>query len=372
MAPVSATEHYGRMQQSLTSLHERIGSAMKAATIDWMAAQAQFEVLMPELDALAREHDEWTAAYLADMRELFGPGSDLERQQQQNAAGVRRWIAQDHVHVLLGLAATEQLTEDWPAAERSLARASGLIDSLAIGGWDPELVAQQLMVVSQQASVYVQLAVYNDGDRALVAKALDCALRAGKQAESRSSWFIAIEASMLAASCAKLQDDTAAFERYSQRGLWLATAHEHEIGHTGDIPSLPRYLQSWITTMQAGPDRTGEIALRAARTNKVVAADVYRQLSAEVRLPGRRCVSGRPAWGDDKWRRSGTRVRSCSTPCRRWCGFTAPRRPRKHWRGSVQRRRGSPSRSWTCSPARRISGSGRATRPPLCRSASGP
>ena len=288
----------------------------------------------------------------------------------------------DHVHVLLGLAATEQLTEDWSAAERSLARASGLIDSLAIGGWDPELVAQQLMVVSQQASVYVQLAVYNDGDRALVAKALDCALRAGKQAESRSSWFIAIEASMLAASCAKLQDDTAAFERYSQRGLWLATAHEHEIGHTGDIPSLPRYLQSWITTMQAGPDRTGEIALRAARSNKVVAADVYRQLSAEVRLPGRRCVSGRPAWGDDKWRRSGTRVRSCSTPCRRWCGFTAPRRPRNtgadpcrgggeaprgagraHQRGEFPGAAGRPGRRCVAQRAGRSHGRGSPRRP---------
>jgi len=341
MAPVSATEHYGRLRQSLNSLHERIKSATQAATIDWMAAHAQFEALMPELDSLAREHEEWTAAYLADMREVFGPGSDVERQQQENAAGVRRWIAQDQVYVLLGLAAAEQLAEDWPKAERSLARASELIGSLAAGAGDPELAAQRLMVVSQQASVYVQLAVYHDGDRALVAKALKCALRAGQQAESQSSWFIAIEASMIAASCAKLQADTAAFERYSQHGLGLATAHEQEIGQTGDIPSLPRYLQSWIMTMQAGQDRTGEIALRAARNNKIVAADVFRQLSAEVRLPGAdACLEG-PAGGGDRWPRSGIRVRSCSTPCRRWYGFTAPRRPRKHWRGSAPRRRES-------------------------------
>jgi hypothetical protein len=143
------------------------------------------------------------------------------------------------------------------------------------------------MVLSQQASVYALLAVYNHGDRVLAAMALDCALRAGQQAESRSSWFIAVEASMLAASCAVLQDDPAAFERYSQRGLWLATAHEREIGPTGDIPSLPRELQRWITQMQAGSDRTGEIARRATRSNKAVAVNVYRQLPAELLLPVR-------------------------------------------------------------------------------------
>jgi hypothetical protein len=350
MAPISATEHFGRLQQSLNSFHKRIESAMKMAATDWMAAHVQFQALMPELDSLAREHDEWTVAYLTEIRELFGPGSSQERQQEQMAAGVRRWITQDQVYVLLGLAAAEQLTEDWPAAEKSLARASGLIDSLAAGGWDPELAAQQLMVLSQQASVHVELAVYNDSDRVLVAKALDCALRAAAQAESRSSWFIAIEANMLAASAAKLQHDTAAFERYSQHGLWLATAHEHEIGQTGDIPSLPRYLQKWILEIQAGSDQTGEIARRAARSNKVVAMDVFRQLFAEARLPG--------------WPRSNIRVRNCSTLCRRWCGFPAPRRPRKHSRGCARRRRESLSRSWTCSSARRSSVSSKATWPP--------
>jgi ribosomal protein L18 len=214
MAPVSATEHYGRLRQSLNYLHERIASAMRNATLNWTATRTQFQALLPELDSLAAGHDAWTAAYLADLREVFGPGSELEQQQQQNAAGVSRWISQDRVYVLLGLAAAEQIAEDWPRAEGSLARASELIDSLAADGWGQELAAQRLMVLSQQASVLVQLATDRDGDAALVARALDCALGAREQAESAKSWFIAIEAGLLAARCAKAAGDVAAFERY--------------------------------------------------------------------------------------------------------------------------------------------------------------
>lgn len=295
MAPVSASEHYRRLQQSFEYFHQRIASAARAATIDWTAAHAQFDALLRELDSLAREHDQWAAAYLDDIRQAFGPSSDPERQQQQMAAGVRRWITQDQVYVLLGLATAEHLSEDWPQAERSLARASGLLDSLAAGGWLPGLLAQRLMVVSQQASVFVQLAVYHEDDSALVAKALDCARRAGEQAESRSSWFVAVEASLLAATCAKLQGDAAALERYGRRAFQLATAHEHQIGQTGDIPSLPRFVQEWITAIQAGTDRTGEIARKLSRSRKAVATDVARQLYAEVQLPGASAASGVPA-----------------------------------------------------------------------------
>jgi hypothetical protein len=286
MAPESATEHYGRLQQSFESFHLRIASATKAAAAaEWTTVHPQFEVLLRELDSLAREHDEWAAAYLANIQQAFGPGSDPERQHQQQASGVRRWITQDQVYVLLGLASTEQRSEDWPEAEKSLARASGLIDWLAAGGWLAGLHGQRLMVVSQQASVYVERAIYHQDDSTLVAKALDCALRAEQQAESRSSWFIAAEASMLAATCAKLQGDDAALERYSQHGLRLAAAHERQIGHTDDIPSLSRFIQSWIATMQAGTDLTGETGRHATRLNKAVAGDIARQLYEEVRLP---------------------------------------------------------------------------------------
>jgi len=197
MAPVSAAEHYGCLRQSLSNLHDRIASAMKNVTVNWVAARIQFGTLLPELDSLAAEHDAWPAAYLADLREVFGSGSELEQQQQDSAAGVRRWIDQDRVYVLLGLAAAEQLAEDWPPAEGSLARASELVDSLAADGWGQELAAQQLIMLSQQASVLVRLALHREGDRPLAARALDCALRARDQAEARSSWFVAVETGML-------------------------------------------------------------------------------------------------------------------------------------------------------------------------------
>jgi hypothetical protein len=278
MAPVSATEHYGRLRQSLNSLQERIASHMQTATLNWVNALIMFRMLLPELDSLAAEHDSWTAAYLADLREAFGSGSELEQQQQQNAAGARRWIDQDRVYVLLGVAAAEQLAEVWPRAEASLAQASELIDSLAVGGWGQELAAQQQMVLSQQASVLVRLALYHEGDRPLAAKALDCALRARDQAEARSSWFIAVETGMLAARCAKAMGDLAAFERYGQHALRVATQHQYEIGPTGDIPSLPRYAQSVLMSLQEGSDQSGQIARLSRQGNKAVALDVVNQL----------------------------------------------------------------------------------------------
>jgi ribosomal protein L18 len=324
MAPVSATEHYGRLRQSLNDLHGRIASAMRNASSNWTAARVQFQWLLPELDSLAAEHDAWAAAYLADLREVFGPGSELEQQQQQNAAGVRRWINQDRVYVLLGLAATEQLLGDWPRAEGSLARASELIDSLAAGGSGQELAAQQLMVLSQRASVLVQLALDREGDRPLAARALDCALRARDQAEASSSWFVAIETGMLAARCAKAAGDLAAFERYGQHALQVATQHQYEIGPTGDIPSLPRYAQSVLMSLQQGSDQSGQIARLARQGNKAIALDVVSQLRTAIQLSLSACgrqraprAPDRPGLGEGRWPHSGTPGRSCSEPCPR-------------------------------------------------------
>jgi hypothetical protein len=283
------TAHLQEMQLRFTGLHERITQTSKIILNQPVAAAAACAQLLQLAAEMDGDHNAWSNAYFAELRQIFGPNSPAEAQATVMVTGVARWIAQDRMYLLLCGSTAALLMEHYDQALASALDGLRCCDELQAQAQGPdlgdpalsklksELPSQRMMLLAQvmltnlkraagppenlDAATETETWAVRTHEQAL---AVGTALAAvGDKRGGRIASLTAAQALTCAASASLIKSDRDSFIAWMKKAIQFSDTYQVVLGPAARGPSFTAFLRNWVLSAESTMDRTGEADHRA-------------------------------------------------------------------------------------------------------------